>query len=503
MNKHMNTHARIEYKTGIRRTMNDKEITPKSRNPGQIDEKAKPFRLYKFFTLTSFVFIFVGTIVLSSLNMHWARKMQFSKSEDYALLLISNLNHQIFRQFMLPMKLAGEKIRLREKRQFERLDTIVRGTLHGFNVERIKIYNTNNIIIYSFDEEIMGIKDIGGSGYQNAALGNHTSELEQNGSFWQILLGFPKEIRITTYAALHAEESLAVTTGPIFGVVEIVQDITDDYRTIFKFQVLVVLTIMLVMGILFIVLISVVKRGEETIEARARERLRLMDQLSRAEHLSSIGEMVASVSHEIRNPLGIIRSSAELLKKKIRTLDRTNTIPDVIIEEAARLNNIITDFLNFAKPRRPSLSACRIDEILGKNIAYLSSETTKKGYVIDHQWNGHVPDVIADSDMLYQAFLNVLINAMQSMPDGGKIGIEITDAEEHVVVHFRDSGTGIDEKIIDKIWSPFFTTKEKGTGLGLGIVQKIVEAHHGRIRIENHPEGGAQTTIELPLVSGE
>ena len=480
----------------------DTQIIEPGKRPSPLDEKTKPFRLYKFFTLTSFIFIFVGTIVLSSLNMHWARKMQFSKSEDYALLLISNLNHQIFRQFMLPISVSGEKIRLSEKHQFERMDTIVRGTLHGFNIERIKIYNLNNIIIYSFDKEMMGIKDIGGSGYQNASMGNYTSEMEQSGSFWQILLGFPKEIRITTFASLHAEESLAVTTGPIFGVVEIVQDITDDYRTIFKFEVLVVLTIMLVMGILFLVLIAVVKKGEETIEARARERLRLKEKLSRAEHLSSIGEMVAGVSHEIRNPLGIIRSSAELLKKRMKKLDPANTFPDIIIEEGARLNNIISDFLNFAKPRRPSLAECRIEEIIRKNIDYLSSDAVKKGYILDHHSNGELPVMMADGDMLYQAFLNILINAMQSMPDGGRVVVDTIGENHQVTVHFKDSGEGIDEEIIDKIWAPFFTTKEQGTGLGLGIVKNIVEAHGGKIKIVSREVRGINVTITLPVNQG-
>ena len=480
----------------------DRQNPDLGKRPHALDEKTKPFRLYKFFTLTSFVFIFVGTIVLSSLNMHWARKMQFSKSEDYALLLISNLNHQIFRQFMLPLSISGEKIRLREKHQFERLDTIVRGTLHGFNVEKINIFNLNNVIIYSFNKELMGIEDIGGTGYQSATIGKHTSELEQNGSFWQILLGFPKEIRITTFASLHAEESLAVTTGPIFGVVEIVQEITDDYRTIFKFQVLVVLTIMLVMGILFIVLISVVKKGEETLEARARDRLMLKEKLSRAEHLSSIGEMVAGVSHEIRNPLGIIRSSAELLKKKVKKLDPANTIPDIIIEEGARLNNIISDFLNFARPRQPNLAKCSIQEIITKNIEYLASDAASKGYAIDLYSHEATPDLMADGDMLYQAFLNILINAMQAMPEGGRIAVDIIGSDSRVTVHFKDSGQGIDEEIIDKIWSPFFTTKDKGTGLGLGIVKNIIEAHGGKIEIVNREKRGVDVMITLPVMQG-
>jgi len=131
-------------------------------------DKAKPFKLYKYVTFTSFIVIFVGTIVLSALNTHWAREMQFSQSEDYALLLVSNLNHQIFRQFVLPMSLKYGKIQLSETEQFERLDTIVRGTVHGFNVKNVNVYDLNNIISYSFDSHLVGKKNLGGQEYLDA-----------------------------------------------------------------------------------------------------------------------------------------------------------------------------------------------------------------------------------------------------------------------------------------------------------------------------------------------
>jgi two-component system sensor histidine kinase HydH len=138
------------------------------------------------------------------------------------------------------------------------------------------------------------------------------------------------------------------------GVVEIRQDLSSDYRKIFKFQVLVICTISIVMGILLLTLIYVVKRGEGIIEKRALERIRLKDQLAKAKHLSSLGEMVAGVSHEIRNPLGIISSSAELLKKKMDPQDNLDAIADIIVAEARRLNSIITDFLNYARPKNPT-----------------------------------------------------------------------------------------------------------------------------------------------------
>jgi signal transduction histidine kinase len=468
-------------------------------NSPKTEEKSRPFKLYKYFTFTSFIFIFIGTIVLSYLNTHWAKEMQFKKNEEYAQLLVSNLNHQIFRQFVIPMSLRYGKIQLRDKKQFERMDAIVRGTLHGFKIEMMNIYDMNNIIAYSFDKELMGIKDIGGRGFQNAVLGKSSSEIEQTGEFLEILLGFPKEIKVTTFAPLHAEKSLASTTGPVIGVIEIVQNISEDYKTIFNFQVLVILTIMLVMAILFLTLTFIVKKGEGIIEQRAREQIRLKEQLSQAQHLSSIGEMVAGVSHEIRNPLGIISSSAALLKKKVSLTDPSNTIPDIIKEEAARLNSIITDFLNFAKPREPNLTECVIQEVLEKNIAFLSSEATDKGYHIDMEYAPDIPVVVADKDMLYQAFLNILINAMQSMPEGGEIKITMITEERTVKIHFQDEGYGIPEDIQRKIWDPFFTTKEKGTGLGLGIVKKIVELHGGNIQIENRKSNGVIVTVELPM----
>jgi len=463
------------------------------------NKKAKSFKLYKYFSITSFIVIFIGTIVLSYLNTHWAREMQLEKNEEYAQLLVSNLNHQIFRQFVIPMSLRYGKIQLRDKNQYERMDTIVRGTLHGYNIEMVNLYDLNDIIAYSFDKELMGIKDIGGHSYQTAILGASTSEIEQSGGFWEIILGIPKKIKVTTFAPLRAEKSLASITGPIIGVIEISQDITDDYRTIFNFQLLVIFTITVVMSVLFFILIFVVKRGEAIIEQRAKEQLRLKEQLSRAKHLSTIGEMVAGVSHEIRNPLGIIRSSAELLKKKMANHDTSNAIPDIIIEEGARLNSIITDFLNFARPRQPDFVTCRVQDILEKNLKFIASEAKDKGYHLNTAYTSDLPEIMADSDMLYQAFLNILINAMQAMPNGGGIQINVIPDEDVVKIQFLDEGGGIDAGITDKIWDPFFTTKEKGTGLGLGIVKNIIEAHQGSVDIENRKSSGVTVTVTLPI----
>ena len=467
-----------------------------------VEEKTKPFRLVKYFTFSSLIVIFVGTIILSMLNTHWARAMQRQKSEDYALLLLENLNHQVFMQFTIPIVLKYGKIQLRQREQFERLDKVVRTTLHSFKIDMVNIYDLNNVISYSFNNELIGKKNLGGTAYKKALVGEVVSKQVQRGNFLQIVLGIPKKSRIITFAPLRAERPLSRITGPVLGVVEIEQDLSDEYRTIFRFQILVISTSTLVMFVLLLVMIFVVKRGENIIEKRARERLRLKEQLARAEHLSSLGEMVAGVSHEIRNPLGIIRSSAELLKKKVTGIDPSNTIPDIIVEESSRLNTIITDFLNYARPKSPELMPCRIEEIVEKNISYLSTQLHEAGCDVQQDHDEELPEIMGDSAMLYQAFLNILINSIQAMPGGGKINIGVTSGADTVSVTFQDRGTGIREELLDKIWAPFFTTKEKGTGLGLVIVKNIIESHGGRILIGNRSDGGAQVKIDLPVKKG-
>jgi len=466
------------------------------------EEKVKPFRLVKYFTFTSLTVIFIGTLLLSLLNTHLARTMQQKKSEEYAHLLIENLNHQVFLQFIIPVALKFGKIQLSNKKQFERMDKVVRSTLHSFKIDMVNIYDINNTISYSFDPSVIGKEDAGGKGYQDALSGKSTSKLFQRGHWVEILLGFPQHSKLITFAPLRAEQPLSRISGPVLGVVEIVQDLTEDYKAIFSFQIRIISTCTVVMGALFLVLLFVVKRGEAIIEKRALERIRLKEQLSRAEHLSSLGEMVAGISHEIRNPLGIIMSSSELLKKKMADYDPSNPIPKIIIKESSRLNNIITDFLNFAKPKTPNLTLCKIKDIIEKNITFLESQIKEKGYIIDKHYDNNLPEITADSDMLYQAFLNILINAMQAMPQRGKINVQICSSDNEVEIFFEDQGEGIAEDIMEKIWDPFFTTKAKGTGLGLGIVKNIIESHGGSVQIRNRSVSGARVTVRIPVEQG-
>ncbi|MCD4719926.1 MAG: two-component sensor histidine kinase [Desulfobacula sp.] len=460
----------------------------------------KPFRLVKFFTFSSLVIMFTATIIISALNAHWVRNILLEKSEEYASVLVENLNHQIISRFMLPVLIRYGEIRLREKEQFLLMDTVVRSTLHSFNVDMVTIYDEKNIISYSFDQEKIGQENAGGVHYEKAMKKEATSRLLQQGSFLELLFWFPQETKIITFAPLRAEKQISPAwAGPVLGVVEIVRDVSDDYKKVVNLQALTVGSCFIVMGILFLVLLFVVRHGEKIIERRAEERLKLEEKLRQAEHLSAIGEMTAGISHEIRNPLGIIKSSAQLLKKKMEKLDAKSGIPDIIVEESGRLDNIITDFLDVASPKIPDLHPCRVEDIIEKNIDYLTPQIKDNNLNIIKEISGHLPEVLADNAMLYQAFLNILINAFQALKNNGCITIKIKYDSGSIVINFIDNGEGIRKEILKKIWTPFFTTKDTGTGLGLGIVKNMIEAHSGTITITNMEPKGANVEITLPV----
>jgi len=171
----------------------------------------KPFKLVKYFTFTSLVLVLVGSLALSTVIAHRAETVLLKKSEDYALLMAENLNHQVFLQFIVPAALQfGQVIQLQNKVLFDRLDKVVRNTLHSFNVETVNIFDRGeNVIFYSFDEDLLGRKGLGGIDYQQALEGKSRSKLTRSGGFWGMLFGAPTESKLVTYVPLRAERPLS------------------------------------------------------------------------------------------------------------------------------------------------------------------------------------------------------------------------------------------------------------------------------------------------------
>ena len=217
--------------------------------------------------------------------------------------------------------------------------------------------------------------------------------------------------------------------------------------------------------------------------------------------------MIAGVSHEIRNPLGIIRSTAELLDCRMND-DRQKKFSSIIVEESTRLNDILTEFLDFARPTMLRPAECKIEDILDRNLAVLEAECQRLGIKVQRCYQTGEYCLDADQDLLYRAFVNIFANSIQAMPEGGMLTIETsiingTNGDSLVEIKVQDTGSGIPKETMKKIFNPFFTTREKGTGLGLAIVQTIIDNHSGEIEVVSEEGQGAIMIIRLPLTQPE
>ncbi|MDX2495155.1 MAG: ATP-binding protein [Desulfuromusa sp.] len=221
------------------------------------------------------------------------------------------------------------------------------------------------------------------------------------------------------------------------------------------------------------------------------------DQLRQADRLTALGELSAGMAHEIRNPLGSIRGTAEILRDALPDDNRYTEFSQILIKEVDRLNRVVENFLNFARPAADDQHDFKPNEILHEVLQLCRQQITKDNIQIHWQENP-LPAAVGDAAQFKQVFLNLILNAFQAMPSGGNLWIKSEVNEKNqVVLTFRDSGSGIPADDLDRIFNPFFTTKAKGTGLGLAITSRILKNHCGDISVANSPEGGAEFTMIL------
>jgi len=230
-------------------------------------------------------------------------------------------------------------------------------------------------------------------------------------------------------------------------------------------------------------------------EIAAEERLRLDERTTALTHLA------AALAHEIRNPLYAITLSAQLLREDI---DSGNPDPkqmrstlEVLEEEAARLERIIKDFREFARPLQPNFQLNNINELLTRSLRALKQQAQKKRVEIVVEY-GALPEVLVDADQIVRAFTNIALNAIEALPEGGRLDIVTRHEGDWVVVTFRDNGPGIPQENLSRIFELFFSTKKEGTGLGLPIALRIVNAHHGQIRVDSTEGVGTAVSVFLP-----
>jgi len=229
------------------------------------------------------------------------------------------------------------------------------------------------------------------------------------------------------------------------------------------------------------------------------EYLRLEARLNEMERLATIGQMTATIAHELRNPLTALCAAADLLIHEEGFPDSHRLYLEAIYVESKRLAELADEFLEFAKPFQLTIQPTRLKPLLQRVLAvqepYLKSAAVQ--VVLECSEDQVVP---VDVSRLEQALRNLILNAVQAMPEGGTLFIRVEDRGEWVALAVQDTGPGVPEELRERIFTPFFTTRTRGTGLGLSIVKKIVEGHNGRVTLECPPEGGSIFTLWLPKI---
>lgn len=240
------------------------------------------------------------------------------------------------------------------------------------------------------------------------------------------------------------------------------------------------------------------------VTAREKEDVRrklatATDKLAREEKLATIGKLAGIMGHEIRNPLGIIRNSIYFLNMKFKESmdEKVKRHMDILETEIVAADKIISDVLEFARTRPPSLAINEINSVIQE---VLSNANIPKTIKVQTDLGENLPKLTIDMAQVKQVFSNIISNAIEAMPEGGELRVATLQADSFISVAFKDTGVGIPKENINKVFQPLFSTKTKGLGLGLAACQNIIIAHHGKIEFESKEGQGTTFIIKLPIV---
>lgn len=233
------------------------------------------------------------------------------------------------------------------------------------------------------------------------------------------------------------------------------------------------------------------------------EKWRLQEQLRHADRLATIGQLAAGVAHELNEPLGSILGFAQLAKKDLELTSQVQQDIDRIVSASLHAREVVRKLMLFAREAPMKKDRLNINSTIEDSLYFLEARCAKAGIEIVKDFDPDVPDITADTSQLYQVLVNLMVNAVQAMPSGGKICISTRYNADNVMLTIEDTGTGISEEVLGKIFIPFFTTKDvnEGTGLGLSVVHGIVSSHGGSISVGSKVGIGTRFEVSFPISS--
>src|SRR5947208_123378 len=235
------------------------------------------------------------------------------------------------------------------------------------------------------------------------------------------------------------------------------------------------------------------------------ERIELESQLSQSEKLSSIGLLAAGVAHEVNTPLAVISSYAQMLSKQVQGDQQKSTLLEKITRQTFRASEIVNNLLNFSRTSAAEFAEVDVNRVIVDTLSLLEHQFKTGRIRVQDELAAHLPPIQGNAGRLQQVFLNLFLNAKDAMPDGGTLKIATSNGEGVSVV-ISDTGIGIAQEYVQRIYDPFFTTKtspregqSRGTGLGLSVTYGIIQEHAGKIRVESRPGEGTTFYLDFPM----
>jgi signal transduction histidine kinase len=222
-------------------------------------------------------------------------------------------------------------------------------------------------------------------------------------------------------------------------------------------------------------------------------------QMSKAEHLATLGELATGLAHEIRNPLAGIGGVVEIIARDLPTTSPARAVVKDVRHEILQINQILTDLLQTARPHPPQMRLGDLNTTVEHSVMLARQQALSKPIDIIFHKNPDLPEIEHDGDQIHQMLLNLLLNAIQAIEGEGKVTVGIEARDESAAITVSDTGRGIPSDHLPNIFRPFFTTKGEGTGLGLSLARRIVEEHHGRIEVTSQEGNGTKFTVLLPM----
>ncbi len=460
----------------------------------------KTIEVAKYFSWFSFLLIIVSSVFLTFILGRSMLISLLDSQKEYALLVAEDFNQQLFRKFTVPIAISQQTISLSDPEQYRFLNETVESLLTGLAVKKVRILNNEGAVVYSTNIEEVKEKVLEGKSLEN--LYNftipYTFEEANNTTYLEAFLQrevYKDSFLLDIYYPLSVDKDLSeyFEKAPLLGVLQLTIDISKHYQNAIDFQRLVFLILVLSCLFLFVLLQYIARRAESLISERIEHNKHLEAQLHHQEKLASMGRVVASIAHEIRNPLGIIQSSTELLASRNKaTMDTASLrILDAMMDELKRLGVLVNDFLDYARPRKLNLKEVDLLFCLTKVLTFLENKISSSQIKLEVQ----TPEkavVFGEDELLYRAIYNVISNAIQAVEEKENpmlaINLEVKENKD-IAITICDNGGGFSDEVLKNALDPFFTTKEKGTGLGLPIVRSIVQAHGGEINLYNKDEG--------------